>query len=55
MLPNKFFALGNRKLFLKTKNWGKKQLPNIALNFDILLYSNLTCLVGNNGVKRFVA
>ena len=28
-LPNKFFSLKNRKLFLKTKNKEKKQLPNI--------------------------
>ena len=30
-LPNKFFSLKNRKLFLKTKNKEKKQLPNIPL------------------------
>ena len=30
-LPNKFFSFKNRKLFLKTKNKGKKQLPNIPL------------------------
>ena len=30
-LPNKFFSLKNRKLFLKIKNKGKKQLPNILL------------------------
>ena len=28
-LPNKFFSLKNRKLFLKTENNGKKQLPII--------------------------
>ena len=28
-LPNKFFSLQNRKLFLKTENKEKKQLPNI--------------------------
>ena len=30
-LPNKFFSLKNRKLFLKTENKRKKQLPNIPL------------------------
>ena len=30
-LPNKFFSLKNRKLFLKTENKGKKQLQNIPL------------------------
>ena len=28
-LPNKFFSFKNRKLFLKTENKEKKQLPNI--------------------------
>jgi len=32
-LPNKFFSLKNRKLFLETENNGKKQLSNILLNF----------------------
>ena len=32
-LPNKFFSLKNSKLFLKTENKGKKQLPNIPLGF----------------------
>ena len=34
-LPNKFFSFKNRKLFLKTENKGKKQLPNIPLVFSI--------------------
>ena len=33
-LPNKFFSLKNRKLFLKTENMGKKQLSNIPLSFE---------------------
>ena len=33
-LPNKFFSLKNRKLFLKTENKEKKQLPNILLVFS---------------------
>ena len=28
-LPNKFFSLKNRKLFLKIENKEEKQLPNI--------------------------
>ena len=28
MVPNKFFSLKNKKLFLKTKNKRKKQSPN---------------------------
>ena len=28
-LSNKFFSLKNKKLFLKTENKEKKQLPNI--------------------------
>ena len=32
-LPNKFFSLKNRKLFLKIENKGKKQLANIPLDF----------------------
>ena len=35
-LWNKFFSFKNRKLFLKTENKGKKQLPNISLYFVIL-------------------
>ena len=34
-LPNKFFSLKNRKLFLETKNKGKNQLPNITLAFPL--------------------
>ena len=33
-LPNKFFNFKNRKLFLETKNKGKKQLSDIPLDFD---------------------
>ena len=32
-MPNKFFSHKNRKLFLKTENKGKKQLPNIPYEF----------------------
>ena len=32
-LPNKFFSLKNRKLFLEIENKKKKQLPNIPLIF----------------------
>ena len=32
-LPNKFFSPKNRKLFFKTENKRKKQLPNIPLTF----------------------
>ena len=41
-LPNKFFSIKNRKLFLKTENKRKKQLPNISLAF--YLHQNLLYL-----------
>ena len=39
-LPNKFFSFKNIKLFLKTENNGKKQLPNIFLYFTLQKIEN---------------
>ena len=38
-LPNKFFSLKNRNLFLKIENKRKKQLPNIPLEIRLLCFA----------------
>ena len=52
-LPNKFFSLKNRKLFLKIENKGKKQLPNIPLisfkhhvEKEMLLFAGKPVVIG---------
>ena len=53
-LPNKFFSLKNRKLVLETENKGKKQLPNIPLDFgDILVIGFRGILVMFNVIGVF--
>ena len=59
-LPNKFFSLKNRKLFLETENKSKNQLPKIPLETIFRKYDKTSplqyafCVCGGKGLNSYI-